>query len=178
MHLELNEQQYRELALLVSIGSYIRGGVDDMEGAYTRETDALQEYILSHAKDFNAEDLIERFEKYVVPSSALIARYHDHYIEEHDEDHFWYMLEMTLGQRDFAYHASEEEKEKIRINDGWMGDIIEPYYKRYEEEFETYGIERLRIVDITMQESPKKGRKTQEVITSHGNVKKNTKRKK
>jgi hypothetical protein len=178
MHLELNEQQYRELALLVSIGSYIRGGVDDMEGAYTRETDALQEYILSHAKDFNAEDLVERFEKYVVPSRALTAQYHDYYIEEHDDDHFWHMLEMMLGQRDFAYHASEEEKEKVRANDGWMAGIVEPYYERYEEEFETYGIERLRIVDITMQEPPKEKRKTQEVITSRGRKTKNTKRKK
>jgi len=39
MNIELTKKQYKELLLLVLLGSWVRGGVADLRGEYSKEMD-------------------------------------------------------------------------------------------------------------------------------------------
>lgn len=146
MKIEFTKQQYRDLLLSVIIGTYIREAVDELHERDIRRAGDLESYLMSLAKNFDSEDMVENFEKsFWVPSDKVIKEYHEHYIEEYDEDTFWHNLTTNLGQRDFYKNKTEEEKRKVEENEGWLPGVIDKYYKRYEEEFERYGIERLKI---------------------------------
>lgn len=151
MKINLTKKQYRDLLLATCIGVYIRGGVDEREGKDFSKAEEIERHLLSFAKDFDSEDLVEEFHETLLPSPKLIAEYHDHYIDEHDEDNFWHELTTRLGQRDFALFGTEEEQERVRARDGWLTGVIDRYYEKYEEEFEEYGTDRLQVVDMTMR---------------------------
>lgn len=148
MKLELTKEQYRDLLISVVIGTYIRGAVDEQNGKDFRKVEEIEKYLLSVAKDFDSEDLTQNFEGHLMISDNLIEEYHENYIEEYEEDFFWHELTTRLGQRDFAENATKEEKELVKKNNGWLGEVIDKYYEKYEDEFENRGVERLRIEDL------------------------------
>lgn len=154
MKINLTKKQYRDLLLSVVIGTYIRGAVDEQEGKDFSKVEEVEKYLFSLAKEFDSEDLVEEFHDRLIPSQTMIEEYHDHYIEEYDEDHFWHELTTRLGQRDFETHATDEERKKVEENDGWLFDVIDKYYQRYDDEFEKRGIERLVLLDL--KTAPKK----------------------
>jgi len=156
MKINITKKQYRDLLLAVLIGTYIRGGVDDQEGKDFTKSEEIEKYLLTLAKDFDAEDMVEEFHGSLLPSDTLQEEYHEHYIEEYEEEHFWHELTTRLGQRDFEANATDEEKKKVEENNGWLGDVIEPYYKKYEDEFEKHGIERLFLMDMKIKDEKKK----------------------
>jgi len=147
MGIDLTKKQYRDLLLSVIIGTYIREAVDESNGKDIKHTRELEDYLMTFAKDFDSEDMIENFEgKFLVPSDAVTKEYHDHYIDEFAEDSFWHNLITRLGQRDFDKHATKEERDKVKKNDGWLTGVIDKYYQKYENEFEERDIDRLEVV--------------------------------
>lgn len=147
MRINLTKKQYRDLLLSVVIGVYIREAVDEQEGKDFRGVDDVQKYLLSFAKDFDSEDMVEDFGGDLVVSDKMSEEYHDHYIEEFEQDAFWHNLTTALGQRDYEKYATTEEKKEVEKNDGWLTGIIDKYYEKYEKEFEENGIDRLEIKD-------------------------------
>lgn len=145
MKLELTKEQYRNLLIAVVIGTYVRSAVDDSNGKDFRKAEEIEDYLLAVAKDFESEDLTQNFEGHLMISDDLIEEYHENYIEEYEQDFFWHELTTRLGQRDFAENSTKEERELVDKNSGWLGVVIDKYYEKYEEEFETRGIERLKI---------------------------------
>lgn len=146
MKIELTKNQYRDLLLSVIIGEYIREAVDEQNGKDIRNTHDMENYLMSLAKDFDSEDMVENFEgEFLVPSDKVIKEYHDHYIEEFEEESFWHNLITRLGQRDFDKNATKAELEKVKKNEGWLTDVIDTYYEKYENEFEKNGVGRLGI---------------------------------
>ncbi|MBI1755077.1 hypothetical protein HYR65_02225 [Candidatus Azambacteria bacterium] len=144
MNIELTKEQYKELLLLVLLGSWVRGGVADMRGEYGKEMDELEEYLLREAKKFNCSDLAEYFEGHIVPSDRLAKEY-EKIIEEYNDDEFWSQLSTRLGQRDFEKTISKEEKQHMKDNNGRFPERIHTLYEEYDKEFEKHGIDRLEI---------------------------------
>jgi hypothetical protein len=149
MKIELAKEQYKDLIISVVIGNYIREAVDEQNGKDFRTVSAVQDYLLSLAKDFDAEDMIQNFEGHIMISDNVIEEYHDKYIEEFEEESFWSTLTRLLGQRDYEKYATKAERDEVASRDGWFGDVIDKYYEKYENEFETRGIERLVIEETS-----------------------------
>lgn len=143
MRVDFTKERYKELLLLVLLGSWVRGGVADLKGEYSPKMDELEDYLLGKAKDFDLEHLTENFKGHMVPSDAFAKEY-EAMIEEYNEDEFWSELEILLGKRDFYEEATKQELETIE-KDGWLSGKADQYYRKYQDEFEKYGIERLRI---------------------------------
>ena len=40
---------------------------------------------------------------------------------------------------------TKEDREIVAKNDWWLSGVIDKYYEKYEDEFETRGVERLKI---------------------------------
>ncbi|MFA5838942.1 MAG: hypothetical protein WC849_03325 [Candidatus Paceibacterota bacterium] len=144
MKIELTKEQYKELLLLVLLGSWVRGGVADIRGEYSKEMDELEEHLLCEAKNFGLADSVEQFEGHIVPSDRLSKEYEE-IIEEYNDDEFWGGLSRRLGQRDFERTVTKEEKQYMKDNNGWFPERIHEIYEKYEKEFEKYGIDRLEI---------------------------------
>ncbi len=155
MKINLTKKQYRDLLLTVLVGTYIRGGVDEQEGKDFRKVEEIERYLLSFAKDFDSEDLVEKFKGILIPSDTLSGE-QERYIDEYEEEYFWHGLTTRLGQRDFEVNATDEERKKVEENDGWLWNVIDKYYKRYDDEFEKRGLERLVLMDVKTESKKKK----------------------
>lgn len=130
----------------VIVGGYIREAVDELNDKNFSEIRNMEDYLLSLANDFDSGDMVEKLEDgLVIPSDDIIKKYHDYYIDEYEEDSFWHNLITNLGKRDFERGATKRERDVVEKNDGWLTDVIDKYYKKYEKEFDQHGIERLEI---------------------------------
>ena len=144
MNIELTKKQYKELLLLVLLGSWVRGGVADLRGEYSKEMDELEEYLLGGAKNFDLGDLAEHFEGHIGASDKLSKEYEE-VMEEYNDDEFWSQLSRRLGQRDFKRTVTKEEERHMKDNDGWFPERIHKIYEEYDKEFEEHSIDRLEI---------------------------------
>lgn len=144
MKIELTKKQFKELLLLVSLGAYVKGAVEDMKGKYKGE-DEITGYLLGYAKNFELEDMTEIFEGQLIQSDKFSEKV-DKMMDEFEEDEFWHRLVMYLGKRDFFREVSKDELKEIKKDElGWLPEKIRDFYARYEKEFEKYGIERMVI---------------------------------
>lgn len=145
MKIELDKKEFKNLILLVAIGEYIRGGLADERGEDFTYWEKIKEKILNIAKDNDMDEMIEDYKGRIIMSERLSNEV-DRIIEDHNESEFWHLLEVRLGQRDFYREATEKELETIEDNHGILPyGKINNYYKKYEEEFEENGLERLEI---------------------------------
>lgn len=145
MKIELTKEQYKDLLIAVVIGTYIREAVDEQNGKDFSKVRKIEDYLISCAKDFEAEALTQNFEGHTIISDELIEEYHEKYIEEFEQEVFWSTLVQLLGQRDYEKYATKAERDQVRKNNGWFCGVIDTYYEKYEAEFEQYGIARLVI---------------------------------
>jgi hypothetical protein len=145
MKIELTKEQYKELLVLVSLGSYIRGAHADKHGEKYDDSE-MSAYLLKYAKDFGLEKLAEKFLGKLIETDEFGEEI-DEMREEYEEDEFWHRLITLLGQRDFFRTHTEEDIEKIDKKGKWgsLPKEIMDYYAKYEKEFEKHGVERLEI---------------------------------
>lgn len=144
MKIDFNKKQFKELLLLVSLGAYIKGGVEDQKGRHYDDNE-LTSYLLSHAEEMGLGNLVEKFKGKLIQSDELSDEV-EKMMENYDEEEFWQNLITNLGKRDFMREVSEEELAEIRKDKfGWLPKRIQDYYAKYEKEFEKYGVDRLEI---------------------------------
>jgi hypothetical protein len=67
--------------------------------------------------------------------------------DRHADETLWSELAIRLGQRDFLRTATSGDQEYMDKNDGMFPARVTALYRRYEREFDTYGIERLELLD-------------------------------
>ncbi|TJY41093.1 hypothetical protein E5161_15460 [Cohnella pontilimi] len=139
MKIELTNKQYRDLIELLFLGNWLanatRTGAEGDERLEKYEL--LQHYILSHAKNFQADDVVTEegtsfyttmeFEESIMPI-----------VEEYDDSTFWEQLSMKLANRDLLKEIGpvSELKEKHRTR---LFELEE----EYEVEFEENGLRNL-----------------------------------
>lgn len=143
MKIELTKKQYETLAKAVYLGNWIAnaqrtGSKDD---PHMKEYDEIADYIFSFAKDFGFPDDFEAGLEFSdgeeeSPEASRLR-------EEYDEQNFWEVLPEMLGERDFYKKYTSEQIMAMSDKDRFM--------KRMEcetvwgEEFEKYGVERLKV---------------------------------
>lgn len=99
----------------------------------------IEEFVLSHAKDFGLEDLVVQEEDNVMPSEKLDGDEKiDELIEDYDEDVFWEELIERMTIKDIFSSVSEEDLEKMSEDE--LGELHEAIREKYEEEFNENGL--------------------------------------
>ena len=143
--MKLNKVELKELILTLMVGSSVRSAVAELDGEDWEKIEDQYLPFLELARNLGYSDLIENFKGSLIPSNKLCKK-EEEILSEFTDDEFWNDLEIRLGQRDFTESLTKEELEKIGKN-FWLPDKVHGYYKKYEKEFEKYGIQRLRIIN-------------------------------
>ncbi|WP_373228583.1 hypothetical protein [Cohnella sp.] len=152
MKIELTDKQYRDLIELLFLGDWIanasRTGADGDERIEKYEK--VQDYILSQAKHFHAEDIVKKegnefyttmnFEEPLMPI-----------VEEYDDYTFWEQISNKLAKRDLLREIGPVRQLKEEHRDR-MYEIEE----QYEIEFEENGLKNLVIMN-KQKEKPNRG---------------------
>jgi len=145
MQIDISEQEFKDIFLLVSIGEFIMGGVSDERGEDWQKWEKIKNKFVALAQIHGFYDLVEKFKGECIMSDDF-GRVVDEIIDEHNESEFWHILEVRLGQRDFFNSISEQEKENIENNHGILPfEEIDKYYDKYRKEFEDHELDRLEI---------------------------------
>ncbi|MGB8816016.1 MAG: hypothetical protein WCC74_02155 [Minisyncoccia bacterium] len=143
MKIEVSKEQLKEMILSAMFYSWVRGGLADQKGEDFNQYEKLENFLLKIADENGFSDLAEKFHNTLVPTDEL-SELLENTMEEHDEDVFWHELTTALGKRDFYRTVTKEEKKEMEEKN-WLPDRIHTIYKKYEEEFEKHGIDRLDI---------------------------------
>ena len=80
---------------------------------------------------------------YIGPTSEREEATHA-WVEEHDEENFWSTLCTRLARRDFFNTMTDDDRAEMEKT-GWLPESAQKHFARYEQEFETYGVERVVI---------------------------------
>ncbi len=142
MKIEFTKKQYRELIKLVLIGNSVVSLLGDMtEGTdYKKQSNKLEKvekYLLQFADDFDCEDIADddAYEKNIWPI-----------VSDYDDFILYNSLAHTLAWKDFRKKYSKEEIEKMaKKNGGYFGVALYDFEKKYWDEFDKHGFERLGV---------------------------------
>ncbi|MFA5986960.1 MAG: hypothetical protein WC819_06465 [Parcubacteria group bacterium] len=140
MNIEFTKEQYEQLIKAVYMGNWMANAnrTDDM----ITEFADIEEYVLSHAKDFGLEHLAaldDEDGQTVVPSPELEADEElDRIIEEYDDETFWEELIERMTIKDIFSSIDEEDVESMKEEE--FVELHETIRTKYEEEFAENGV--------------------------------------
>ncbi len=145
MKINISKKQYQALVKCIETAGSIYGVMGDMvdekHKKFSGEIDELSDYILSFAKDFGMEDIVEvsRGKRFV--NEDYTDKLMDD-IGEYEEYAFWDMLVRELARRELAKTIPEEEAGKLgeekMIRKLWE---LEEKYRRWTEDTGLDGLE-------------------------------------
>ncbi len=147
MEINITKKEYETLLEMLEITDWILHAHKTDMPEETKPFRELEQKIFSLAKDFGYDHLVkydpelQRFfptKEFEDTSPAL------EYIEDFENESFWEDLIERLVERDLIWEMGEENYLALD-----PGDRIEkegPHWKKYGDEFETHGIDRLEIV--------------------------------
>ena len=140
MNIEFTKEQYEQLIKAVYAGNWIANAnrTDDMIADF----DDIEEYVLSHAKDFDLEDLAtvgEEDKDAYYPSEKLETDEElNRVIDEYDDETFWEELIERMTIKDIFSSVSEEDLEAMKEEE--FIELYETVRAKYEEEFDENGL--------------------------------------
>jgi len=143
MKIELTKDQYRNLITTNAIGNAVFGILGDSlaDTDYKEQSklmDEVEDHLLSYAKEFGCDDLVdeEYYEEKIQPI-----------LNDFEEFSLYDGLSSELARRDFKKeHARAEIRRMAKENAGYFGVEMYDYEKKYWDEFDKHGYERLEIV--------------------------------
>ena len=143
MKIELTKDQYRNLITTNAIGNGVLGILGDSlaDTDYKERSklmDEVENHLLSYAKEFGCDDLVdeEYYEEKIQPI-----------LNDFEEFSLCDGLSSELARRDFKKeHARAEIRRMAKENAGYFGVEMYDYEKKYWDEFDKHGYERLEIV--------------------------------
>ena len=141
MQIDLTPEQYRALVLLTCLGEWV-------VNAHRTEPEKTFRDLLLHlcasAREFGVEDLAEDTEGTGEwhPSAEVDEAVRE-YIEDYDDLTFWEELAERLALRDLI--AEHGEKAIQRMDREEVMAAINVQERRYQEEFEAFGLDRLQV---------------------------------
>lgn len=125
------------------LGDYIEGKSYKEKSNNFEE---LEKYLLNFAKNFESEDLAEKWKGEIIISDKASKKYQK-IIDDYNDIIFWEELAERMGKRDFERTITVEDEKYLNENNGWLPDRIHTIYNKYHKEFENNGIDRLEIID-------------------------------
>ena len=136
------------------IANSILGVLGDMtegEADYKKRSDKmeeLEEYFLQYAGDFGCDEFVETREGKNVFDDEMYEECILSIIDDYDEFVLFDSLANKLAWRDFNRDHTEEEMDNMaKENGGYFGVAIYDYEKKYWDEFEKNGFDRLEVKD-------------------------------
>jgi hypothetical protein len=148
MQITLSKGQYQNLVRLVYLGNWminaIRSGNKGDE--QIEKYNEAEQIIFSFAKETRLERWIEYDEesKEFFPTRRFDEdKEIDEYRDEYNDHTFWEELFYRLVDRDMIDTYGEETVEKMSFEE--QIEKEEPFRRKYDKEFEKYGIARLKI---------------------------------
>ncbi len=142
----LTRKRFKALLKAVYLGNWMANAyrTDDM----LKEYENIEDYIFSLAPQFGLDKYMDHEESdgdRYYPTSIFEETTDVHRVQEaYGEETFWDELAERLGQRDFFKKYSVEEIKKMSREEYFtkLSDCIDTF----NEEFEKFGLERLRVV--------------------------------
>lgn len=148
MKINISKKQYHQLIQACDLTSSILGLLGDMvSDEYKKMSDEHEEfeqYILQYAKEMGYEDKVDSYKDRLFLVDGGNTEF-DETLEDYDDYIFWSELETRLGKRDFFRTMTEAEKKEMDENNGWYPDRIHELYKKYGEEFQKHGLDRVEV---------------------------------
>lgn len=141
MELELNEQQYEKLLVMIQIGEWVINGIREEP---LQEFEELSAKLYEGALSADLGHLVEEnpSEEGVYPTREM-EDWALSYLEEYADFVFWEQLAERLAQRDLIREYDEETIQEME-EELYM-DKLEPLYNEYMDEFHEHGIERIEL---------------------------------
>jgi hypothetical protein len=143
MEISLTPEQYKTLLLTTYLGNWmVNSHQVDRDEAF----EAVASHVYSYAESFAVVGLVERDSdngKYY-PTRELEELGAEH-MAAYDNETFWAELIERLSERDLVAKHGQSATEQMTIEERFTN--VEEFETRYDEEFETHGIERLTIKD-------------------------------
>lgn len=153
MQINLTKEQYKQLIEMIAMSRGIVGILNDAlpNGGYktkSKNMDALENYLVQHAKDFGCGELAQEFEG----ETVLDDDYYSDKIQPTLSDYEDFVMHSTLPKelawRDFRRdHTQKEIDAMAKKNSGYFGVVLYDYEKRYWDEFEKHEFNRLEVVE-------------------------------
>lgn len=146
MKVNFTKEQYEVLLKAVYMGVGIVNSVD-LEGSEDNEFDALEQHLLSCAKDFNLEQYADydEEEKRYHPSQELAEDVAVvEYLHRYDDYTFWDKLVYNLAERDMIKKHGKSAVAKMSEEECLAKG--QTFAEKYEKEFEKNGIRNLTIL--------------------------------
>lgn len=110
--------------------------------------DDLEKYLLQFAKEMDCKEMIDEFEGKIFLDDDFYSEIMDTIISDYDDHILFDSLANELAKRDFHRdHSKEEIKKMAKKNGGYFGVALHDYEKKYWDEFEKHGMERLVIAE-------------------------------
>lgn len=141
--LRFTKEQFAELVRTFVVGHHVRSRIFEIDERPREELDELQVHILTASGHFDAEHLIERGSAGLAPAKEVHKHCHKE-LDAYDDDAFWDLLETRLGERDYLEVVA---KGKTMPPAESVHTEKERLFKKYNEEFKTKGIRRLRVCE-------------------------------
>jgi len=150
MKIELTKEQYKELVFMSGIANYVCGILgDSLPDGYkkrSRKMHELQEFILQHADEFDYKEFLEKSGGKNEFTDDWFNKKMSPIMSDYDDCQMDNALSKALAWRDFEKdHSKQEIKEMEKKNGGYFGVALYAYEKRYWNEFEKHGFERLEV---------------------------------
>lgn len=147
MSMELSREQFSALLKTVYLGNWMANANRDgsAENPHKKEYEAIEDYILSHAKRFGFGEYVnDEDAKYgrLFPTRKFEEETDVHELhDDYDEETFWDELIDRLGDRDFHKHYSEDEI--LKMNREERFEKLYEFMDKWADEINKNGIERL-----------------------------------
>ncbi|MDO8490133.1 MAG: hypothetical protein Q7S47_01820 [bacterium] len=152
MKIDITKEQFRDLIVMSGIANSVLGVLGDSlpDTNYKERSnrmEELEEYFLRHATDFDSEKFTQDHDGKKIFDDEMYEKHILPIMEDYDEHQLVDGLANTLAWRDFrSEHSEVEMKEMEKKNGGYFGVALYDYEKKYWDEFEEHGFERLEIV--------------------------------
>jgi hypothetical protein len=143
MKINFTKAQYETLIKAVYLGNWMVNATETEK--VDEEFDALEEYILSFAKDFGLEQYVDydEGEKKFYASRELEETDVEDHIQQYDDYTFWDKLIFNLAERDLFHKYGDKAAEKM--SDVERFEKEQEFLEKYEQEFSVNGIKNLVI---------------------------------
>jgi len=146
MKIELNQTEFRALLELVEIASWVLHAHKIDEPPETEVYRKLEQKIMSQAKNFGLENLVDYDEdlKEYFPSGTFEEESPVmEFIEDFENDTFWDQMVDRLVERDMIEAEGEDAYLAMELEDRFGKEM--PLREKYAEEFEANGLNNVKV---------------------------------
>ncbi len=146
MDIKLSTDQFEKLLDLVYLGNWVINS--HREDDRLEDYDRTAEHILSFAPAAGLKDRVDfdEFEGRYFPSRKLEEGLLG-LLDDYDDFIFWNLLVERLAERDLIRKYGEKNVDRLDWDD--YSESIEPFLKKYEQEIDENGLDRMEIIQAS-----------------------------